>query len=345
MNKNKKRVAIGMSGGKDSSVAALLLKKKYDVFGITMKHGSFANKNIEKAKKIANILDIKHYIFDLEKEFNKKIVTDFCNKYFNGLTPNPCVFCNEEIKFGLLLEKAKKLGADKFATGHYVRLKKEKDCFYLYKGKDKTRDQSYFLYRLKQNQLKDSLFPLGKLKKEKVKKIAKKNNIDLGQTESREVCFIKDDYRDFLKTNCPQRPKSGPIFKNGEKIGEHQGLAFYTIGQRKGLPGGQEEPIYVIEMDKEKNALIVGKEKKLYKDGLIANNLSWICEKDFNLPLKVMIKIRYETPEFEAKIISKSKEQVKVEFEKPQKSISPGQSVVFYIKDKVLGGGIIKKAL
>src|SRR6056297_2391881 len=140
---NRKRVAIGMSGGKDSSVAAFLLKNKYDVFGITMKHGAFAEKSVEKAKKIAKILGIKHYVFDLEKEFNEKIVTNFCNQYFNGKTPNPCVFCNEEIKFSLLLKKAMSLKADMFATGHYVRVKKEGRCYNLYKGKDKTRDQSY----------------------------------------------------------------------------------------------------------------------------------------------------------------------------------------------------------
>src|SRR6056297_3603343 len=343
MKQNKKGVAIAMSGGVDSSVAALLLKKKYnEVFGITMKHGEFAKKSVKRAKKIAKVLGIKHYVFDLEKEFREKIITNFCNNYFNGQTPNPCVFCNEKIKFGLLLEKAKSLGANLFATGHYVRLKKEDNCYQLYKGKDRTREQSYFLYRLSQDQLKCSLFPLGRMKKGKIEKIAKKNNINLAKQESREICFIKNDYRNFLKQKCPQKATPGLIVKNGKKIGTHKGLAFYTIGQRKGLPGGQKKPIYVTNIVKKNNTLIVGEEKDLYKNELIANNLSWICKKDFDLPLKVDLKIRYETPSFKAKIISINKDSLKLEFEKSQKSISPGQSVVFYVKEKVLGGGVIK---
>ncbi len=359
-NNKKIKVAVALSGGIDSAMAAFLLKKKYEVVAVTMRHGCFAQTAVEKAGAIAEKMKIKHYIFDLEKEFKKEIIEPFCQEYLKGQTPNPCVWCNEKIKFGILLKKAEELGADYLATGHYARLRLRqkisksksqnpnlKIVYQLLKAKDKTRDQSYFLSRLNQDQLSKIIFPLGKLKKKKIIKIAQKNNLGLeNQKESREICFIPaNNYAKFLKNNFPQSFFSGPIKDiKGNILGTHQGLPFYTIGQRKGLIKGQLNPVYVVKIDIQNNILIVGEEKDLYSKNLIAGKIHWINKEAENIfrikgKIKVKAKIRFGHSPAPAKIYfstqdslkqENNQEKIKVEFKKPQRAITPGQWAVFY---------------
>lgn len=361
----REKVAVAMSGGIDSSVAAFLLQKKYQVFGITMLLGPFGRQTAKNAKSICQKLKIPHYIVNLEKEFKKEIIQPFCREYANGITPNPCVWCNEKIKFGILLKKAKELGAKYLATGHYARLRREipnskfqisnkfkiinsknQTIYKLLKAKDKSRDQSYFLYRLKQNQLRKVIFPLGDLTKDEVKKIAVKNRLMIRkQKESREICFIPDNnYRQFLKRSLQKKIKRGPIkdLKN-RIVGEHQGLPFYTIGQRRGLIRGQKNPVYVIKVDRKSNTLIVGQKKDLYQKRVILKDINWLTGKKLNKGEEVMVKIRYRHPAVLARILRqiKSSRGLEMEFKKPQRAVTPGQSAVFYSDDEILGGGII----
>jgi len=356
-NLTSKKVIVAMSGGIDSSVAAALLKRAgFDVVGIFMKFWSEPSKNSlqgawnrccspeaeRRARKVATQLSIPFYVLRFEREFKRSIVNYFLKEYKAGRTPNPCVVCNKEIKFGLLLEKALKLGANFIATGHYARLREYKDRTALIKGKDKNKDQSYFLWQLDQSQLRHILFPVGGYSKKEVRKLAKRFKLPLFNVpESMEICFVKTTVNEFL--NRYLKPKTGKIVNTkGKKIGEHLGLHFYTIGQRKGikLPGG---PFYVLDKDQKKNLLIVTKNQKdLYKKELLAKNVNWISGKKPTLPLKIKAKIRYRHQPAIAAITKKLKsKKYKLIFSKSQRAITPGQSVVFYKGQKVLGGGII----
>jgi len=377
------KVIVAMSGGLDSSVAAALLKRAgFGVTGVFMKFWSEPDKNglvgvgnrccspeaEVRARKVAKILKIPFYVFNFEKEFKKRIVDYFLTAYKKGITPNPCVVCNKEIKFGLLLEKVLTLGADFVATGHYARKSElttnnlQLTTYKLLMAKDKDKDQSYFLWMLNQNQLKNILFPVGDLTKNQVRKLAKKFRLPVVKTpESMEICFVPADINDFLKKYLKTKP--GPIVEQvhygarkilirsnlrGREMGEHDGLWFYTIGQRKGikLPGG---PYYVLDKDLKKNLLIVTKnEKDLYKKELVAKNVNWISGKMPKLPLMVKAKIRYSHRSASTKLTQiytdKSTDLdrfIKVVFEKPQRAITFGQSVVFYKGQELLGGGII----
>lgn len=355
--KLRKKVICAMSGGVDSSVAAALLKRAgFEVVGVFMKFWSEPAKNSlvgawnrccspeaeKRARQVAANLNIPFYVFNFEKEFKKRIVNYFLKEYKAGLTPNPCVVCNKEIKFGLLLEKALALNTDYVATGHYARLQKKKDGIHLLKGKDKEKDQSYFLWQLNQKQLKHILFPVGDHTKAQVRKLAKKFKLPvLTVPESMEVCFIQTTTNDFLAGYIKQ--KAGKIIDGeGKIIGQHQGLAFYTIGQRKGirLSGG---PYWVLDKDIKKNLLIVTRnEKDLFKKELIAKNVNWISGKKPKLPLKIKAKIRYRhtaTSAMTTKTLSPKTYHLK--FNRLQRAITPGQSVVFYQGQEVLGGGII----
>jgi len=355
-----------MSGGLDSSVAAALLKRAgFDVIGVFMKFWMAPGENglvggwnrccspeaEARARKVAKILNIPFYVFNFEKEFKERIVDYFLEGYKKGITPNPCVVCNKEIKFGLLLEKALSLGADFVATGHYARIKREigdsnSEIFKLLRGKDKKRDQSYFLWQLNQDQLKHILFPIGDYTRKEVEKLAKKFKLSflLSIPKSVEICFIQTTINDFLKEYLGTKP--GKIVEiNGKTIGEHPGLWFYTIGQRKGikLPGG---PYYVLDKNVKYNRLIVTKnESNLYKKELICKNVNWILGKAPKLPLKVKAKIRYRHQLALATIVEELEESktYKLIFEEPQRAITPGQSVVFYKGNEVLGGGVISQ--
>ena len=362
-----------MSGGVDSSVAAALLKRAgvdelrsssrfanarvFDVSGVFMKLNNFSSEAERRARKVAKILKIPFYVFNFEKEFKKKIVDCFLKEYKAGRTPNPCVVCNKEIKFGLLLEKALRLNADFVATGHYAKIKKieyrkQKIEYKLLKGRDKNKDQSYFLWQLNQKQLKHVLFPVGDYTKGDVRKLAKKFKLPVFEApESMEVCFIQTTINDFLKKYLKE--KTGNIVdKENKVLGRHKGLWFYTIGQRKGigLSGG---PYYVLSKDFEKNLLIVTKNKRdLFKKELITKEVNWISGKEprlrqcfdgqAKLPLKIKAKIRYHHNPASATIYKIQDTRYKILFDQPQPAITPGQSVVFYSGQELLGGGVIR---
>jgi len=352
-----------MSGGVDSSVAAALLKRAgFNVVGVFMKFWSeprsgstliHADNNADlrryenrcctleserRARKVAKILKIPFYVFNFEKEFKKRIVDYFLEEYKKGITPNPCVVCNKEIKFGLLLEKALALDTDFVATGHYARLRQGK----LYRAKDKGKDQSYFLWMLNQKQLKRILFPVGNYTRKEVEKLAEKFKLPvLKAKKSVEICFIQTMINDFLRKYLKEKP--GDIVNTqGKILGEHEGLWFYTIGQRKGikLPQG---PYYVLGKDFKKNLLIVTKnERDLYKKELTAKNINWISGKIPKLPLKVQAKIRYRHQAATATITKILHSTFYIlKFSRLQRAITPGQSVVFYKGEELLGGGII----
>ena len=345
MIKKGQKAIVAMSGGIDSSVAAALLKKAgFNVIGIFMKLAGLSRPDEEKrAKKIAKILGIPFLSLDLRREFKKRIIERFLKEHKAGLTPNPCVVCNKEIKFGLLLRKALALNADFVATGHYARkIQTAKVKSYkLLKAEDKNKDQSYFLWMLNQKQLKRVLFPVGNYTRKEVEKLARKFRLPvLKAKKSVEICFIKTTANDFLKKHFKEEP--GKIVDNRKKeIGRHQGLYFYTIGQRKGigLPGG---PYYVLDKDFKKNLLIVTKnEKDLYKKELIAKNVNWISGKKPKLPLKVKAKIRYRHKVSPATVYKIQNTKYKILFSSSQRAVTPGQSVVFYQGQELLGGGII----
>jgi len=357
----KPKVIVAMSGGIDSSVAAALLKKAgYPIIGVFMKFWSAPNvsgdstenrccssESENRARRVAQFLGIPFYTFNFKNDFKKKVVIPFLTGFKKGETPNPCVFCNKKIKFGLFLEKAKALGAEYVATGHYARLrriplndKKSKISYQLLKGKDKTKDQSYFLWSLTQKQLKDILFPLGDYTKQEVKQLAQKLGLPTKEfSESQEICFVSTNLSDFLKKNLSPQP--GKIIEvNGKVIGEHNGLCLYTIGQRKNikLPQG---PYYVLKKKTERNVLIVTRNKEdLFKKMIRLKSINWISGKPPRFPCRASVKIRYQSPAAPATILKGGT----IIFKTAQCAITPGQSAVFYQKDRVLGGGIIKSS-
>lgn len=342
------KIAVAMSGGVDSSVAAAWLKQAgHEVFGVTMRLTDSENNNlaIADAEKVARQLDIPHHVIDLREAFSRLIIDDFCRGYASGNTPNPCVLCNRYIKFGSLREKAKGLGADFLATGHYARIEQnKKGRLLLKKGKDQSKDQSYFLCQLTREQLEHTLFPIGGLTKAKVKQIAEKMAIPVvDRPESQEICFIpEDDSAGFLKDHARGEIKPGPILdQRGNILGQHQDIMFYTIGQRKGLGIAAASPLYVTAIDPARNAVIVGTKEQTYASELEADNLNWIDSAMPEKPFKAKAKIRYRQPEADAVISPLDTTRVQVKFKKPQMAITPGQYVVFFDGDTVLGGGRI----
>jgi tRNA-specific 2-thiouridylase len=351
------RIAVAMSGGVDSSVAAALLKQEgHEVIGMTMQlwsltdekknsNGFSSHNATEDARKVAHKLKIPHHVIDLRDIFTRTIIDDFCQEYSLGRTPNPCIRCNKYIKFGILREKIRELGVDFLATGHHARIERgNTGQFLLKKGLDRQKDQSYFLCQLSQEQLSHTLFPIGNLTKDRVRKIAREIGLPVAdRQESQEICFIPDDdYAGFLKDHASPPVISGPILdREGNVLGEHQGIMFYTIGQRRGLGIAAAKPLYVTSIEPERNAIVVGTREQIYNDELTADNLNWIAGIHPELPINIKARVRYRHPEAEAIVSPKDKTNIYVKFIKPQMAITPGQAVVFYDGDTVIGGGTI----
>jgi len=382
------KLAVAMSGGVDSSVVAKILKDQgHDCVGLFLKlwsdptSGPTCHKEnrccdyeaLEDARMVAAKLDIPFYVIDAKVEFKKEVVDYFLEEYKNLRTPNPCIVCNETIKFDLLLKKALSIGCEKLATGHYARITEchpeldsgsskngipkqvRNDNCQLLKGQDETKDQSYMLYRLNQNQLSKVMFPIGEMKKKDVRELAVKWDLPVKEKpESQEICFFSDrDYRAFLRRYLDEKYfQSGDIVDaSGKVIGKHDGLLNYTIGQRRLVDQvtsnklqGDKKPLYVIGFDSNKNRLIVGRDEDIYKKEMIVSDLRWIsgCHPEF-VSGSLAVKIRYRHPDVGVETIEQyDNKAIRVVFEKKQRAITPGQSAVFYIGDEVVGGGIIE---
>ena len=345
---SQKRVVVAMSGGVDSSLAAALLKQAgYDVFGIHMQLWSDPNleRTISDLEHTCQLLDMPFYKLDLGAEFRCLVIDYFCREYSRGRTPNPCIVCNQQIKFGLLFSKAREMGAEYLATGHYVRIKLLADGYRLLKAADKNKDQSYFLYTLGQRQLEHLLFPLAELSKQKVRRLVAELGLPTAnRRESQDVCFVPDnDYRSFVAQHISL--KVGDIVDiTGKVLGRHNGLARYTVGQRHGLGLASAQQLYVLRLDAASNRLVVGARDQLLSNRLIATKLSWVSGAAPKEPISIMAKVRYKAPEVAAEI-RPNDGTVEVLFAEVQPAIAPGQSIVFYQDDVVLGGGVIDAVL
>lgn len=348
--KNKK-VLLGMSGGVDSSVSAILLKEKgYEVIGTTLElfaGSSCCNINTYiDAKNICKQIGIPHFTYNYKNEFKKYVIDDFINCYSNCKTPNPCIECNKYMKFGLMYEKAKELDCTYIATGHYAKTEycEKYKRWVLKKSNAGKKDQSYVLWNIPKELIQYIIFPLAEYEeKEEIRKIAKQNNLKVSdKPDSQDICFIPDgNYKRFLENNSNIKQKKGKIVNSdGQELGEHTGLYNYTIGQRKGLGISNKVPLFVLGFNKEKNQVIVGEEKELYKKEIIVKDINLLLVDKIKEEIEVKVKTRYSSKEAKAKI-TQNKNTIKVIFDEPQRAVTPGQSAVFYVDDIVLGGGKI----
>ncbi|GBC76493.1 tRNA-specific 2-thiouridylase MnmA [bacterium HR07] len=359
-----KRVLVGMSGGVDSSVAALLLKEQgYEVIGVTLNLWSYEDRQEPyneccslEVRTVAQQLGIEHHFIDAGKEFKERVVDVFLTEHALGRTPSPCGRCNRLVRFPILLELAERFGCEYLATGHHARIAVEDGIYYLLMSRDPVKDQSYFLYGLTQSQLKRILFPVGDLLKSEVWQIAKAHNLVAARKpESMDLCFIpRGDYRAYLREKLDGAlVKPGEIVDtSGRVVGRHEGLAFYTIGQRHGLGVALGQRVYVVGFDYEQNRLIVGDEGALFSEGLIATDVNFIYPLDLTPQSppslgegSITVKIRYRSPRVPATLELLEDGRVRVRFAQPQRAVTPGQIAVFYEGERVLGGGIIERVL
>jgi tRNA-specific 2-thiouridylase len=358
LTKNKQKVIVAMSGGVDSSVAAVLLKDAgYDVIGVTMRLWSVKNdavsksskpccsvEDIDDARRVCQKLNIPHYVQNFEKEFQEHVIDYFCQEYDSGRTPHPCLACNDRIKFDFLLRRAMFLDADYIATGHYARIRRNENGAQLCKAVDPSKDQSYVLFTLSQKEIDKLLLPVGEYTKSEIREIANKSGLTVAnKPDSQEICFIPDnDYRKFISKRI--EPKPGEfVDKNGNVIGDHPGVQFFTIGQRRklGLQGNSPTPYYVTNIDSKSYQVTLGDENDLYKTKLWASKVNYVSGTSPINSMKVTAKIRYKSKDAAA-TLTPHNGWAEINFEEPQRAITPGQAVVFYNDDTVIGGGYIE---
>ncbi len=349
----KKKVMVAISGGVDSSVAALLLKEAgYAVTGVTMCLGikeegdrtrCCGRDAIDDARHVCDQLEVAHFVFDYADQLEQNVIAKFTAEYLRGRTPNPCIDCNRYLKFGSLLAKAKIMGFDYLATGHYARIEKTDENWRLLKPKDKIKDQTYFLYPIDAKDLCHVLFPLGNLTKAEVRALARKANLPVAQkTESQDICFVTSgDYRQFILERTGAMKQGDIVDMDGKILGRHRGLIYYTIGQRSGLGISAKEPLYVVNIDATRNRVIAGSKNDLQSTGLIAGDLNLLTGK---LPAEAQAKIRYRKKPACCRM-EKEGNRLRINFTEAQESITPGQAVVLYDGDEVLGGGVIEDVI
>ena len=358
-DRNRQRVVVAMSGGVDSSVAAaLLVQQGYEVIGMMMRLWSESGSGpstpanrcctpdqMADARRVADRLGIPFYVADVQKHFRQTIVQFFLDEHNAGRTPNPCVECNRQIRFTYLLDRALALDADFLATGHYARVVREGGSYLLKQGKDNHKDQSYVLHTFRQEQLAHVLFPIGEYTKDEVRQLARDHDLLVAsKQESQDLCFLNDgDYRRFIRDHSAQTHRAGPILDlDGRELGQHEGLPFYTIGQRKGLGIAAAEPLFVVGKDLSRNALIVGPREALGVDELMARDVNWISGQPPAGPIHAEVKIRYKAAPVQSVITPLDGNQAHVAFSTPVLGVTPGQAAVFYEGDTCLGGGLIR---
>ncbi len=359
------RIVVGMSGGVDSAVAAAILKEQgYDVIGVTLNLSPRLESEdawerddsccglsaSEDARRVADRLDIPHYVLNFRDVFAESVIANFLDEYRRGRTPNPCVRCNDHVKFGTVLLKARALECDLVATGHYARISQDPDTgrWLLRKAQDPRKDQSYVLYVLTQDELSRTLFPLGEMTKDETRELARKLNLPVAnKPESQEICFVSErNYGDFLRKLAPDVAQPGPIVHlDGRVLGEHQGVAFYTIGQRRGLGVVSKDPLFVIDLEPATRRVIVGPESALFDTDVVADDVNLVATDDLSQPRTIQARIRYRMNDAEASVWQNEAGELRLKFHRPQRAITPGQSLVCYDGDVVVAGGTIARTI